>query len=133
MTQTNIRAALEKALAAMSPALSTAYENKTFSPVVGTAYQKAATLFAEPDNPEIGSGYQERGIFQVTLMYPKGEGAGAATARAALLRATFARGSTFTYGGTTVIIERTPEVGAGFNDGDRWAVPVRCRFYANVF
>lgn len=133
MSAIKIRAALETALAAMSPALSTAWENNAYAPPASTvAYQKAFVLFAEPDNAEYGASYREQGIFQVTLCYPLQTGVGAAAARAELLRTTFKRGSTFTNGGETVIVTRTPEISSGTVDGDRWAVPVKIRFISGI-
>jgi len=129
----NIRAALETALNGMSPALATAWENNAFAPPASTvAYQKAYVMFATPDNPEYGSAHQELGIFQVTLMYPLQIGTSTVAARAELLRTTFRRGASFTSSGVTVIITRTPEVSAGTVDGDRFTVPVKCRFSAFI-
>lgn len=133
MSNVAIRAALESALNGMSPSLSTAWENVNFTPTPGTAYQKANLLFAEPNNPEMGNNLkQELGIFQVTLMYPQNQGTALANARAELIRTTFHRAASFTSGGVTVTVEQTPQVAPGFSDGDRWAVPVKIRFFANI-
>lgn len=130
----NIRIALESKLNSITPAISTAWENVAFTPVAGTAYQACYTLRAEPDNATIGDGYfRERGIFQVNLFYPAGAGPAIAEARAALIRSAYARGTTLISGGIKVIIERTPEVGAGRADGDRWMIPVKIRWFAGVF
>jgi hypothetical protein len=130
MSAALITQALETALNGMSPALATGWPNAPFTPPAATVpYQKAAILFAEPENPTYGNTFhRERGIFQVTLMYPQQTGAAAALARAELIRATFYRGAKF----TTTTIERTPEILPGFADGDRWAVPVRIRFYSDI-
>lgn len=132
MSVANIRAALETALLTISPSISSAWENVPFTPVVGTPYQHVTLLTAEPDNPEFGRGYMERGIFQVNLFYPIGDGAAAATARAALIRAKFERGVSFSAGGTTTTIDRTPSVGPGRIEDDRYFLPVKVRFYAHV-
>jgi hypothetical protein len=128
----SIRAALETALAAMSPSLSTAYENVAFTPVAGTPYQRAETMFARPDNREISANFVEQGIFQVTLCYPTGTGPAAAAARAELIRSTFKRGNSFASGGVTTLITDTPEVMPAYVDADRYCVPVRVRFMAQV-
>lgn len=87
MSAIKIRAALETALNGMSPSLATAWENNAFAPPIATtAYQRAAVLFAEPDNQEFGSSYMEQGIFQVTLCYPLQTGVGAAASRAESVR-----------------------------------------------
>lgn len=132
MSAVLVRQALEVALAAMSPALGTAWENTDYSPTVGTPYQRVHLLFAEPANPEIGSRYTERGILQVSLAYPLGAGPAAATTRAELLRTTFYRGASFTASGVVTTIERTPEIAPGRVEEDRWVVPVKIRFFAHV-
>ena len=129
---TNIRAALEVALNAMSPSLSTAFENAPFTPVTGTPYQKVQLLFAEPVNTEFGSRHRELGFMQVTLFYPLLVGAAAAAARAELIRTTFYRGAAFVNGGVTVTVSNTPEVSPGSVDGDRFAIPVKVRFFSNI-
>jgi hypothetical protein len=127
-----VRAALESALAAMSPALATAYENAPFTPVAGTPYQRATLLLAEPANPVVGAGfYTEQGFMQVDLCYPLGAGPAAASNRAELIRSTFHRGASFTASGVTVNIERTPEIAPGRVEEDRYVIPVRIRFYSH--
>lgn len=134
MSQVKIRAALETALAAMTPALDTAWENVAYTPPASsTPYQSAFILFAEPDDPEAGNSlHVERGIFQINLKYPLQAGDGAARARAELIQSTFYRGRSFTYSGVTVSVERTPEAGQGTVDGDRWFVPVKIRFLSQI-
>ena len=129
-----IRAALEVAIAAMTPPLSIAYENAPFTPVAGTAYQRATLLLNEPANDEIGRPgmYRQDGIYQLDLAYPLNGGPGAATTRAELIRSTFYRGASFTASGATVHIERTPEIAPGRVEADRFIIPVRVRFYAHI-
>ena len=128
-----VRRALEGALNGMTPALSTAWENAKFSPVTGTPYQTAHLMSAEPDNPVYGDEYVEQGIFQITLYYPEGNGPAAAMTRAELIRDTFYRGATFTNGGISVIIQRTPEIAPGDSESGRYVLIVRVRYFANVF
>jgi len=127
-----IRAALEVALNAMSPALSTAWENAAFAPVPGTPYQAVSLKWAQPDNVEFGSRHRELGFMEVKLMYPLQVGTSVAAARAELLRTTFYRGASFASGGVTVRIDKTPEVSPGAVEGDRFALPVKVRFFANI-
>jgi hypothetical protein len=129
---TDIRAALETALAAMSPPLATAYENAPFAPVSGTPYQAVAILFARPDNTENTAGHIELGYMQVTLRYPANAGPGAAGARAELIRTAFPRARSITSGGVTTTISDTPEIRPGYADADRWAVDVIVRFFAQL-
>lgn len=128
-----VRAALEVALAAMSPALGTAWENVPYSPVTGTPYQRVNLLLAEPANDEIGGGiYMEQGFMQVSLAYPLDTGSAAAAARADLIRSTFHRGASFSASGVTVNIERTPEIAPARIEEDRYVLPVKVRFYAHI-
>jgi hypothetical protein len=132
MSRVAIRGALETALNAMSPALSAAFENVAFTPTPGTPYQAVHVMFARPVNNEFSANYRQDGILQVTLRYPANAGPGAAAARAELIASTFKRGNSFTSGGVTVLITDQAEVMPGFNDADRWAVPLRVRFTAHV-
>lgn len=129
MSITAIRATLETALDGMTPAIQTAWQNVPFTPVVGTPYQRASLLLAEPDNREFGAGFQEQGFLQVDLCYPQSVGANTAEARAELLRTTFKRGTSLANG---ILISHTPEVKPGYNDGDRFVIPVRIRFHTYI-
>ena len=131
MSAVKIKAALETALNGMS-ALATAWENVPYTPITGTAYQQVNILFAEPDNVEYGRTYRELGYMQVKLMYPLEKGSSAAMTRAELIRSTFYRGASFTNSGVTVIIDKTPEISAGSIEIDRYAIPVKIRFFSNV-
>ena len=135
MSSLKIKAALETALSQMTPPLPTAWANVAFTPPADslTPWQRMAVLFAAPDDLEMGRTYhREQGFFQVSLCYPLQVGEGVALARAELIRSVFYRGSAFTSGGVVVIIERTPEIAAGSAEGDRWVIPVKIRFYANI-
>jgi len=128
-----VRAALEKRLALLTPALVTAFENVTFAPVAGVPYQRLNLLPNTPDNSIMGSAvYFERGIFQISLMYPLGTGPGTADTQAQLLRAHFKRGTSMVEAGITVNIKDTPKVSPAFIDGDRYAVPISMSFQAQI-
>lgn len=131
MSLVAVRAALEVALAAMSPALATAWENIPYSPDVGVPYQRVYLLAAEPNNPEMGRYVTEQGFLQVSLAYPLNAGPGAAMERAELIRSIFYRGASFTASGVTTVIERTPEIAPGRIEDDRYVVPVKIRFFAH--
>jgi hypothetical protein len=134
MSLVAVRAALETALNAMSPKIATAWENDEFTPPADTApYQAVNLLTARPVNQEMGRPHVESGFIQVTLRYPLKKGSAAATARAEALRTTFFRGASFVASGVTTIIEQTPEIMPGFVDQNRWSIPVRIRFYAEVY
>ena len=131
MSITHIRAALETAINGMSPALVTVWDNTEYMPVTGTPYQRVSFVTGEPENPEMGSGYQENGIMQITLFYPQKQGAAAADSRIDLIRNTFKRGTSFQHSGVTVTIQRTPSIHNPYNDGMHFAIPVKIRFFSN--
>lgn len=134
MSQVDIRTALETRLATVTPALATAYENQPFTPPsVSTPYQRVYMLYADPDNPEMGSGFREQGYMQINLNYPLNSSTLAVSARAQAIRDAFVKGITLTYGSINVVINRTPSIGNGFPDPDRWVMPVKIYFYANNF
>lgn len=140
MSAVLIRTALETALAAMSPALATVWENSDYrtaagtigAPVEGTPYQQVWLMFATPDNPEISNGYTERGILQVDLRYPLKAGPIPAATRAELIRTTFKRGNAYSASGVTVQIEHTAEISPGRVEDDRYVIPVRVRFFSHI-
>ena len=130
----NVRQALELGLFAITPALDTAYDNFPYTPLTNTPYQRVTLVPSLPDNTTFGDGhYQERGLLFIELHYPINNGSVTAATRAELIRTTFKRGASFTNGGVTVVIEKTPEIGQGTVQDAFWVLPVRVRFYAEVF
>lgn len=130
----DLRAALEKRLLAMTGVLATQWENTIIKPDGATPYQMVFFLPAEPSNPEMnGTFFQENGFMQITLRYPtaNGPGAGDAVAMAQAIRDWFPRGLSLTHGGVTVQINRTPAIGPGAVEGDRYSLPVKIRYFAN--
>jgi hypothetical protein len=132
MSDLLIRAALETRLAALTPALATAWENASYSPVDGVPFQRVEYITAEPENPEMGSFRRLSGFMQVTLMYPQGSGPAVAATRAELIRSWFPKGLSLTKSGVVVMIDRTPYIMAGFRDENRWALPVRVSYFSNI-
>lgn len=134
MSALRIKQALEIALATLRPTLPTAFRNVDFSPPRnGAAWQRADVMFSEPYDLDLGSNaHREQGIFQVTLFYPLKQGEQKALTRSELLRRLFHKGAEFINDGVVVIIERTPEVSNGIQDGTYWMQPVKIRFYSNV-
>lgn len=134
MSDTKIRKCFEKRLALMSPALTTEYENTAYTPVVATPYQKTNLLPAAPDNASLGSAYyREIGVFQVTLRYPQGTGAGAAELRAEAIIQHFKRGTSMTEDSQTVLVLRTPTKSPAFMDGDRYCIPISIFYQSEIF
>lgn len=128
-----VKQLLETAIAAMLPALPTAWQNVPFERPTNAPWQKIDLLFAAPENPEMGNSfYREQGVLQVSLFYPFNVGTATGLARAEQIRELFYRGSSFTNGALTVIIAQTPEIDSGFSDETHWMLVVKCRFYANI-
>lgn len=132
MSVVSIRAALETALAAMSPALATQYENAAFTPTAGTPYQAVAVLFARPENTENRAAHVEIGFMLITLRYPLNTGSATAAARAEAIRTAFPRGLSLTSGSVTVTISDTAEIVPSYVEGDRFVIPVRVRFFSHI-
>lgn len=132
MSNAAISLALETALVATSGSISTAWENVDFTPP-DAGYQVATVMFAEPENPALGAAFfRQRGYLQVQLRYPLGTGKQAAVTRAEALRAAFNRGLSFTASGITVVMEKTPEIGTGYTEDNRFVVNVKMPFFANI-
>ena len=126
MTALTVKTALETGLSAISTGFQTAWENVKFTPVTGIPFQRVNTLFADPDNPALGSSsYRELGIFQVSLFYPLNAGSLDALTRAQLIRDTFRRGQKF----GSVVIKNTPTISAGIINEDRYIVTIKARFF----
>lgn len=133
MSVVAIRAALEKDLEQMSPALPTAFENEDFTRPEDGAFQIVHVLSSGPANNENSSSYTELGTLFVRLMYPPGEGWGAAAARAQAIRDRYPRGrSIVATGGLVITIEGTPMFGTADIDDGRFSLPVQVPFYAHI-
>ena len=137
MSQKNIRLAFEKKLIAMPSGLGaskTAFENVTFTPSVGTAYQRSVLAPITPENPTLGDGYfREVGFYQVVLSYPKGEGVGKISAMAELVQDYFKRGTTLVEGSDKIIVDRTPQISPVYINDNRAEITIRIRYYSEQF
>ena len=137
MSQKNIRLAFEKKLIAMPSGLGaskTAFENVTFTPTVGTAYQRSALAPITPENPTLGDGYfREVGFYQVVLSYPKGEGVGNITTMTELVQDYFKRGTTLVEGSDKIIVDRTPQISPVYINDNRAEITIRIRYYSDQF
>lgn len=134
MTTNAISKAFEAELDELQPPLPTALENVNFVGDDSQPYQTLYMRFSRPENPTMGDGhYRQRGYCQLRLSYPSNQGGGDASARADMIRAHFRRGWTMTADGVTTIVDETPEIGSGSNEGDRYVINVFVRFYADIF
>lgn len=131
MTYKTIQAALEKKLATITPALATAYENLPFTPTVGTPYQRVNLMPNQTLDLAITADVRQYyGLFQVTLFYPAASGRGAAQTRADAIDAAFKPVQRLTEGSTKVELIESVQVTGGYQDGDRWVVPITIRWRA---
>ena len=129
-----IRAALESRLNSLSPLIATAWENASFTPVNNQPNQRVNLLYSDPDNRILGCVRRyETGVFQVTLCYPIGSGAGAIEDRANLLREHFKRGTVLTNSGQSLQIINTPSKRSLGTDGAVFRMAVSINFRAEVF
>ena len=60
-----IRALLESRLAAITPALATAFENFPFTPINGTPWQRVNLMAAQPLNPTMGDGFRPKRLTSI--------------------------------------------------------------------
>lgn len=133
MSMTLIQAALEKHLLSLTPAIATAYENKSYEPAAGIPYQRLHHLLNEPLDIDLEANtVQERGLFQVSLFYPLDVGRVLAMARALAIRNHFRPVQYLHEGSVRVDINDTPRIARGMPDGDRWHVAVTVRWSAFV-
>jgi len=129
-----IRQQLETALATLTPAIDTVFDNgPVYVPVVGQPYQRVNLLFARPDNPTMGDNfYRENGFLQITLCWPVGAGAAGLDARAQMIRTAFPQGRSFTTGKVTTVIAATMEKMPGQVADAHFESAVRIPFFSNV-
>lgn len=129
-----IRQALERHLTDTPQlGLPIAYENVPFTrPADGGPYVESRLMLATPDSSMMGDQYIERGIYQLTLCYPEGKGAGDSDSKAKLLRQRFARGTGVAKGGVVTTVTTVPALAASFNADGIWRVPVSVSWQAEV-
>ena len=133
MSQDDIRNALRKHLYALDNNFPTAYENVKYEPTANTPYQSISTNPLTPDNPTFGDDFhRENGFFQVILCYPTGQGTASIASKAELIKTHFKRTTTLIENDTEVVVDRTPYIGSGYVAGDRYCVPIRISYYANI-
>ena len=125
MSQQAIRGALQTRLATLGWANQTAWEGVAFTPVAGQPYQEVTTGFGEPDAITLAHSDVLKGVFQVRLLYPPGQGTAAPDIRAKAVADAFPRN--LSLGGVAKII-RSAHVTSGGKQGDRDVTVIRIRF-----
>lgn len=133
MSIQKIQAALETALKSIAPAIDTVYQNVSYQPKSGVPYQRVNLIPTDVANPAVGDALKRyEGFFQVMLCYPAGKGTKDAAERAEKIEQTFSYGKQFAHGGITVRVRSSPVIRQGFIDEDRWCVPIRVYYYADI-
>jgi hypothetical protein len=133
MSPLDIAAALYARCKGIQPAVDVAYPNKPFTPRAGQPYVRMSVIYGPPDNRIYGPFYREKGMFQAVLCYPLDAGEGAALERAAQVRSAFTRGLTLAAGDGHVLILDTAMIAPALIEGDRYCVPVRAHWCADVY
>ena len=130
MSETNLRAALDKHLNTMPGALPISWENKGRD----QDNEKYLTQFLLPAE-NISVGVQEggtdilAGVYQVTVNVPKGEGKASYLTETEKVKARFPRSSKLEYGGTRIMIHKVWSNGA-LEDENFYRVPISIRYRA---
>lgn len=134
MSQQIVRRALEKKLATWATAnsLTVAYENVDFTPPDG-AYIRANLLPANTLSETLDRLHRRySGVFQVTLMMPRGTGPAAAESLVASLVTEFTPSATITESSVRVYILDPASAASAIQDMDRYIVPVSINYEAHV-
>ncbi|MCY1042714.1 phage tail terminator-like protein [Corallococcus sp. bb12-1] len=102
-----------------------AYPNVLFEPKGGTPWARVDHLPARTSPAGLGQDAQTRhpGVFQVSLFFPLGDGAGAANVAAQAVCDGFARGTTLQAGATLVRIQ-SASAGPALREEPWWMRPV---------
>lgn len=138
MSRAKIRLAFEIAfntfnVAASNPVVPIVWENdKPDLPDAENPYQQVRFMYATPEDIEAGAAYRELGYVQVNLFYPLDGGSADAETRAQAILNAFKKATTLVNSGVTVIIDKTPAIGNGAPDVDRWMLPVKIPFHADI-
>ena len=129
MSNNLIKGAIEIKIASITPTISTAYENVTFTPVSGEPYQVFNLLPAINEAMFINDvSYKSLGIFQITLHYPLNQGTADVMARADLYLNAFDIGTNLVNGAATVKITDTPDIRVLGVVGDRYVVAISVNY-----
>jgi hypothetical protein len=134
MSYAVIRKLLETQLNSLSSGFATAWENVPFVPSNNTPWQRVSLLPGKTENPTWGSSHRrEIGIFELMLHYPKNQGVHDAYARASILLAGFARGTSLSEGNVRVLVDEHPYIGSSPKDAAWLLVPVNVPYIGDVY
>ena len=123
----DISAALSLRLSTLN--IPTAWENSTFTPTVNVLYLKEQFLSGETFPFGLSQTDTVGGIYQVTVMSPKGATKGAGINAAQQVLSLYPRGLRLQHGSQKVTI-MSASLSPAFDVGDRYAWVVSIRFWA---
>lgn len=137
MSNKTIRSLLENRLktwaAARSPALRIAYQDAPFTPAAGETYLECFVLPADTDSQDFAGEHRlYRGVWQVTIVKPKGKGLPAALAIEDELAALFPLNLQLTSGSFDLFIRSPMGSGPALADELNSRVPVSCQYRADT-
>ena len=132
MSIEKIRAALEIAVDGITPVLPTAWQNDSFDPIKGVAWQRVTILTGRPENQVTDASYKENGILRISLFYPLRIGSALASQRIDLIRSVFPRDTKLVKDNVTVTTVGTPEKTSEQVETDWHSVVIDIRFYSEI-
>lgn len=126
-----IQTAFNIKIDSISPKIDTAYENGTvFNPVAGTPYQELYLMPSYNDDT-FRDGYIARGIFQITLKYPKNQGTKTILDRVKLYLDNFYSGLKLNKDGIIVNVDGSPTAKSLGVIGDRFVYAISISYWAD--
>ncbi len=132
MTQASIQVALDARLATLTgfADAATAWPNKPFSPVPGTAYlAPTTTVNQRPGGAGVAGFVYWEGVYRIVASFPSAKGTAALLARLDAIRTHFKRGTTLTTSDNWSLIFEVPRSGVIGRDGDWFKGFVDCPFF----
>lgn len=136
MSDALVRAAFETRLKAWAdaqvPPIPVAYQNVTFTPPTGR-YVRCWMLPAPTQSEDLGGLHRlRRGVFQVDLCLPIGNGPGVANTLAASLDVAFPLTAPMTQGAIRVFLLSPLSQGPAMEEPDHYVVPLSCEYRSDT-
>jgi len=132
MSVQKIRAALETAVDGITPVLPTAWQNDSFDPIKGVAWQRVTILTGRPENQVMDTSFKENGVLRISLFYPLRIGSALASQRIDLIRSVFPRDTKLVKDNVTVTTVGTPEKTSEQVETDWYSVVIDIRFFSEI-
>jgi uncharacterized protein DUF4128 len=127
-----MRAALETAVDGIIPVLPTAWQNDSFDPIKGVAWQRVTILTGRPENQVMDTSFKENGVLRISLFYPLRIGSALASQRIDLIRSVFPRDTKLVKDNVTVTTVGTPEKTSEQVETDWYSVVIDIRFFSEI-